>query len=128
LQSTNIKNQSQLPWIGHVPILGTLFRSAHFQKQETDLVVIVTPHLAKPATPSEALATPLDSKLNGNDVDLFFRGKQEVDKHFVTPYGHILEAGRPRAGSPWRAGLQPLDSVGATMSMSTIGLCVAATR
>jgi pilus assembly protein CpaC len=92
LQSTNLKNQSELPWIGRVPILGTLFRSAHFQKQETDLVVIVTPHLAKPATPGEALATPLDSKLNGNDVDLFFKGKQEVDKHFATPYGHILEA------------------------------------
>jgi pilus assembly protein CpaC len=97
LQSTNIKNQSELPWIGRVPILGTLFRSAHFQKAESDLVVIVTPHLAKPATPGEALATPLDSKLNGNDVDLFFRGKQEVDKHFVTPYGHILEA------DGWRA-------------------------
>jgi pilus assembly protein CpaC len=92
LQSTNIKNQSELPWIGRVPVLGTLFRSAHYQKQETDLVVIVTPHLAKPATPGEALATPLDGKLNGNDVDLFLKGKQEVDKHFVTPYGHILEA------------------------------------
>jgi pilus assembly protein CpaC len=92
LQSTNIKNQSELPWIGRVPVLGALFRSAHYQKQETDLVVIVTPHLAKPATPGEALATPLDSKLNGNDVDLFLKGKQEVAKHFVTPYGHILEA------------------------------------
>jgi pilus assembly protein CpaC len=93
LQSTSVKNQSQLPWIGQVPVLGTLFRSAHYQKQESDLVVIVTPHLAKPATPGEALATPFDSKLNGNDVDLFLKGKQEVEKHFVTPYGHILEAG-----------------------------------
>jgi len=92
LQATNLKNRSELPWLGRVPVLGTLFSSSHFQKNETDLVVIVTPHLAKPARPGEALASPLDSKLNGNDIDLFFRGKQEVDKHFVTPYGHILEA------------------------------------
>jgi pilus assembly protein CpaC len=93
LQSTNIRNLSQLPWIGRVPVLGALFRSAHYQKQETDLVVIVTPHLAKPATPGEQLASPLDSKLPSNDVDLFLKGNEEIDKHFVTPYGHILEAG-----------------------------------
>jgi pilus assembly protein CpaC len=93
LQSANIRNLSQLPWIGRVPVLGTLFRSAHYQKQETDLVVIVTPHLAKPATPGQQLASPLDSKLPGNDVDLFLKGNEEIDKHFVTPYGHILEAG-----------------------------------
>jgi pilus assembly protein CpaC len=93
LQSTNIRNLSQLPWIGKVPVLGTLFRSAHYQKQETDLVVIVTPHLAKPAIPGQQLASPLDSRLPSNDVDLFLKGNEEIEKHFVTPYGHILEAG-----------------------------------
>src|SRR5262249_23638480 len=45
LQSDNRKNISQLPWIGSVPVLGALFRSDQFQQHETDLVVIVTPHL-----------------------------------------------------------------------------------
>jgi pilus assembly protein CpaC len=93
LQATNIKNRSELPWLGRVPVLGTLFASSHFQKNETDLVVIVTPHLVKPARPGEQLASPLDSRLPANSVDFFVRGQEEVDKHFVTPYGHILEAG-----------------------------------
>jgi len=91
LNSTNIKNQAELPWLGRVPVLGTLFRSSSYKKQETDLVVIVTPRLIKPAKPGERLATPLDNTLSGNDIDQFLKGKQEVKKHFVTPYGHILE-------------------------------------
>jgi pilus assembly protein CpaC len=104
LNATNVRNLSQLPWIGKVPVLGALFRSAHYQKQETDLVIIVTPHLAKPATPGEQLASPLDSKLPSNDVDFFLKGNQEIDKHFVTPYGHILEAGSGAATIEKRTG------------------------
>src|SRR5262249_28453619 len=60
LQSNSTKNDSQLPWIGEVPVLGALFRSAAYQRKETDLVIIVTPRLVKPARPGEKLATPLD--------------------------------------------------------------------
>ena len=38
------------PVVGDIPILGTLFRSTRYQKQQTELVVLVTPHLAKPLT------------------------------------------------------------------------------
>ena len=44
---TNLK-QDQLPWLGDVPILGSLFKSSSFQKRDTELVVIVTPRLVKP--------------------------------------------------------------------------------
>ena len=57
-QSRNTRATDQVPWIGSVPILGTLFQSSAFQNNETDLVIIVTPHLVKPATPSDRLATP----------------------------------------------------------------------
>ena len=43
LQARNRRDISQLPWIGSVPVLGALFRSASYQQEETDLVVIVTP-------------------------------------------------------------------------------------
>ena len=42
LQSRNQRDISQLPWIGSVPVIGALFRSAAYQQEETDLVVIVT--------------------------------------------------------------------------------------
>ena len=91
LSSTYRSEQAQLPWIGRVPVLGALFRSTSFQKNETDLVVIITPRLVKPAIPGEKLATPFDKTLPGNDIDLFLKGNQEIRKDFPTPYGHILD-------------------------------------
>lgn len=100
LQSDNLRDVSQLPWIGSVPVLGALFRSTAYHQNETELVVIVTPHLAAPAVPGQALATPFDKQLPGNDVDLFLMGRPEVRKRYndyVTsggevqgPYGYIM--------------------------------------
>jgi pilus assembly protein CpaC len=99
-QSRNTRGLDQVPWIGSVPVLGTLFRSAAFQNNETDLVIIVTPHLVKPATPSDRLASPLDQRLPSNDVDYFINGQTEVPKRYSDylssggnvngPYGYIL--------------------------------------
>lgn len=106
LQSNGTRNISQLPWIGSVPVLGALFRSSNYQNSETDLVIIVTPHLVRPSTPAEKLATPFDQRLPSNDVDFFLNGQMETQKEYsdrvrsgggVTgPYGHIIAVG----GSP----------------------------
>jgi pilus assembly protein CpaC len=101
LSSRNRKNQSQLPWVGQLPIIGTLFRSSSFTKNETDLVVIVTPRLVKPADPGKDLRTPLDRTYSANDPEFFLLGLLEVDKlqirkfalgeGIVGPYGQILD-------------------------------------
>lgn len=98
LQNTHTKNQAQVPWLGQVPVLGALFKSADYQKDETDLVIIVTPRLVKPARPGEKLRTPVDTPLVGNDVDFFLKGRAEVsekherDRHEDRkPYGHIID-------------------------------------
>ena len=39
---------SKVPWIGDIPILGAVFRSDRFQRDETELVIIVTPYLVQP--------------------------------------------------------------------------------
>jgi pilus assembly protein CpaC len=78
LQSVNEVNQSQLPWIGNIPILGALFRSAAYQKRETDLVIIVTPRIVRPTRPGDLVRTPLDNTLPPNDVDFFLHGVTEV--------------------------------------------------
>ena len=70
LQTRNVQNVSQLPWIGSVPVLGTLFSSKSYQQQETDLVIIVTPRLVAPAAPGQNLASPTDSRQPAQiDVD-----------------------------------------------------------
>jgi pilus assembly protein CpaC len=100
LQTRNRQDVSQVPWIGSVPVLGTLFRSSSYQQQETDLVIIVTPRLVAPAAPGQTLASPLDSRLPANDVDFFLNGQMEVKKRYNDyvnsggdikgPYGHMI--------------------------------------
>jgi pilus assembly protein CpaC len=81
LLQTDNKNQiEQLPWIGSVPILGALFSSKSYQKNETDLAIIVTPRLVRPARPGDVLKTPADDTVQPNDVDFFLLGKTEVTK------------------------------------------------
>jgi pilus assembly protein CpaC len=100
LQTRNQQDIKQLPWIGSVPVLGTLFRSSSYQQHETDLVILVTPRLVAPAAPGQNLASPLDSRLPANDVDFFLNGQMEVRKRYNDyvnsggdikgPYGHII--------------------------------------
>jgi pilus assembly protein CpaC len=78
LQSNGKNAISQLPWLGDVPVLGALFRSTQYQKDETDLAIIVTPRLVRPARPGDTIKTPLDSSLPVNDADLFLMGKTEI--------------------------------------------------
>ena len=78
VQSNGKNAISQLPWLGDVPVLGALFRSTSYQKDETDLAIIVTPRLVRPARPGDIIKTPLDSSLPPNDVDLFLMGKTEL--------------------------------------------------
>jgi len=100
LQERNVRAADQVPWIGNVPVLGTLFRSSAYQNSESDLVIIVTPHLVKPATPTDQLATPFDQRLPSNDIDFFLNGQTEVPKEYLDyvtsggglqgPYGAII--------------------------------------
>ena len=81
LQNTSSNSIDKAPFLGDLPILGALFRSTHFQKQETELVVIVTPYLVRPV--SGQLATPTDGYRVPDDGtrDLggqIFRGKSGV--------------------------------------------------
>jgi pilus assembly protein CpaC len=100
LQSDGTNNLNQLPWAGDLPVLGALFRSTDYQKNETDLVILVTPHIVKPLTPTDPIHTPLDGSLPPNDVDLFLMGQTEVSPELARlafgavtrPYvGHILD-------------------------------------
>ncbi len=100
LQSDGTNNLNQLPWAGDLPVLGALFRSTEYQKNETDLVILVTPHIVKPLTPTDPIHTPLDGSLPPNDVDLFLMGQTEVSPELARlafgavtrPYvGHILD-------------------------------------
>jgi pilus assembly protein CpaC len=92
---------NQVPWLGDIPVLGTLFRSAEYQRAQSELVIIVTPHLVTP-TRGEALALPTDRVRIPTEKELFLFGKVvgagpkgaagEVAKQdFTGSYGYVME-------------------------------------
>ncbi len=108
LQSVSSDNTRQLPWLGDVPVLGALFRSTAFTKNETELAIIVTPHLVQPSRPGQPLRTPLDATIPANDVDRFLIGRKELSpaqlrqtegRTETIAQGHILDIRNGGAGA-----------------------------
>jgi pilus assembly protein CpaC len=104
LQDDFTDSSAQLPWIGDVPVLGALFRSANYQRSQTELVIIISAHLVTP-TRGEALALPTDRIKPPTEKDLFLHGRTaagtrtpqngaagEVAKQdFTGSYGYVLD-------------------------------------
>ncbi len=94
----------QVPWLGDIPVLGTLFRSASYSRNQSELVIIVTPHLVTPVR-GEALALPTDLVKPPSETDLFLFGKtiagertprkgsagEVAQQDFTGSYGYVME-------------------------------------
>jgi len=77
LISENLKEAvNKFPGLGDLPILGYLFRSQSFIKGETELVIMVTPTLAKPIAPQD-IRLPTDSFIEPSDTDFYLLGRME---------------------------------------------------
>jgi pilus assembly protein CpaC len=85
LRNDVTQNISKIPWLGDIPVLGQLFRSERFQRNETELVIIVTPYLVKPT--NRMLATPVDG----------FRAPHDTER--------VIDAGVYRQGLPAPSGV-----------------------
>ncbi|WP_204115349.1 type II and III secretion system protein family protein [Shimia biformata] len=104
LQDDFLDNNAQVPWLGDIPVLGALFRSADFQRNQSELVIIVTAHLVTP-TRGEALALPTDRIRPPSESELFLYGRvassakdapkgaaAEVAKQdFSGSYGYVMD-------------------------------------
>ncbi|MGX0875862.1 pilus assembly protein CpaC [Roseovarius sp. MBR-154] len=102
LQDDFRDNNAQVPWLGDIPVLGALFRSADYERAQTELVIIISAHLVSP-TRGEALALPTDRVRLPTDGDLFLNGRVargierggaagEVAKQdFTGSYGYVMD-------------------------------------
>ncbi|MCX7888755.1 MAG: type II and III secretion system protein family protein [Rhodobacteraceae bacterium] len=93
---------AQVPWLGDIPVLGALFRSADYQRNQTELVIIVTPHLVQPLN-GEVLALPTDRVRPPTENELFLFGRTADNKlakgpaaevarqDFSGSYGYVME-------------------------------------
>lgn len=91
----------KFPFLGDIPILGAIFRSSEFKKRETELVIIVTPHLVKPLDMAKQ-TLPTDAYVEPDDFEFYIMGlmegapKQEkapltlcTEEGFEGEFGHI---------------------------------------
>lgn len=90
---------SQVPWLGDIPVLGALFRSANYQRDQSELMIFVTAHLVTP-TRGEALLLPTDRIRLPNERDLFLNGRLQgasggtaevARQDFRGSYGYVME-------------------------------------
>ncbi len=102
LQDDFRDTNSQVPWLGDVPVLGALFRSADYARAQTELVIIVSAHLVTP-TRGEALALPTDRVRLPSEKDLFLNGRvlnsnvpsgtagEVARQDFTGSYGYVMD-------------------------------------
>ena len=91
LQHDTKVNISQLPILGSLPIIGSLFRSTRYQKGETELLIVVTPHLVAPIRPNQ-VRLPTDRVAEPNEAKTFLLG-QPYEQRELAP---VVD---PRAGA-----------------------------
>lgn len=74
ISSSTRHNLEKFPGLGDLPILGPLFRSTRFQRDETELVIIVTPYLVRPVAAAK-LAAPTDGFRPPNEIQRLLEGR-----------------------------------------------------
>lgn len=91
----------QVPWLGDIPVLGALFRSADYSRKQSELVIIVTPHVVSPVD-GDALTLPTDRIRPPTEADLFLLGKTAnttsdggvgsvSSQDYKSSYGYVIE-------------------------------------
>jgi pilus assembly protein CpaC len=75
LQNNITSTVARFPGLGDIPILGTLFRSTNFLRQETELIIIVTPTIVRPIAHPSEVRLPTDEVAAPSDVELILRAK-----------------------------------------------------
>jgi pilus assembly protein CpaC len=99
LRNSNTNNIEKAPLLGDIPILGALFRSTSFRRNETELVIIVTPYLVRPT--SGQLATPIDGYRAPTDTQQMLEGQSFKGKSgSIVPTAVPAVAVQPVAGAP----------------------------
>jgi len=97
LLSDNYQNSiRQFPFVGDLPIIGSLFRSTGYQRDQTELVIVVTPHLVVPRR--IAAASPADHFVPPSDFELFLFGAQRGKAANLKPEDRALMSTDPGKG------------------------------
>jgi pilus assembly protein CpaC len=79
MSENNTNSQEQTPGLADVPVLGALFRNRSASNDKKELLILVTPHLAKPL-PKDQIRLPTDNYVAPGDIDFYLLGRMEARK------------------------------------------------
>ena len=91
---------NQIPGASNLPVLGALFRSSDWRRNETELVIIVTPHPTSPVKDIRQLPNPLQETAEATAIDVMLDGKAAGTRPPANPDGDLAPAGQLPAGPP----------------------------
>jgi pilus assembly protein CpaC len=87
LQNTSRTGVDKVPGLGDVPVLGTLFRSSRFQRNETELVIVITPYIVRPVSQAAGIAVPNDAVQPASDLERIFLGRINTPRTAIPAIG-----------------------------------------
>jgi len=77
LRNHNTNTIDRAPFLGNLPIIGALFRSTRFQRNETELVIVITPYLVRPVSANQ-IALPTDGHRNPDEAQRLLIGRDNA--------------------------------------------------
>lgn len=90
----------KIPGLGDLPVIGALFSSVSYQKDDTELIVLVTPQLVEPLEPNQVSPPPGALMRDPNDYELFMEGKLEGTPQIAPEYEGVPRENVPVASTP----------------------------
>lgn len=84
IQNNGVHDITKFPWLADIPVLGALFRSSEFTRQESELVVIVTPYIVEP-NKDDNMLLPTDNFRYPSDRERYLEGQSYVSRSPAIP-------------------------------------------
>ncbi|MEM8569603.1 MAG: type II and III secretion system protein family protein [Pseudomonadota bacterium] len=89
MKNNSSQDETRVPGLGRIPILGSLFKSTGYQRGQSELVIFVTPVIVEP-TNQERIATPVDRYVAPNDFERILLGRFQGNRRKVTQIQNSL--------------------------------------
>lgn len=75
IENNVVQDSNKFPGLGDIPIIGALFRSEEFRREETELLIVITPYIVRPVSDRQ-LSLPTDHYIAPSDMDRYLHGKR----------------------------------------------------
>lgn len=96
MRNSNSNSIDRTPGLGNIPILGALFRSTRYRREETELMIVVTPYLVRPVSANQVVL-PTDGYRNPDEGSRLLLGTTNNSRNEPRP---MPSAAEPRTVGP----------------------------